>query len=678
MLNYGFGKIHLKVLIATGLAAAVLLVYGQTGQFDFIHSYDDREYVVDNPHIRQGITIRAVGWAFTTFYAANWHPVTWLSHMLDAELYGLDPGGHHLTNVILHLINTLLLFHLLQRMTAATWRSAAVAALFALHPLHVESVAMVAERKDVLSTFFWIATLQCYITYASRASRRWYGLTLGCFALGLLAKPMVVTLPFVLLLLDFWPLQRWGHITESSGSTSSRPVGLIPLVLEKFPFFLLSAGAGVVTILAQHSKGATGSMAVYPIFHRLANALVSYATYLVKTIWPHPLVVFYPYRDSISAWQWLASAGLLAALTTAVLVYGRKKRYLICGWLWYLVTLLPVIGLVQVGAQSMADRYTYIPLIGIFIMAVWVLHEITLHLQLKTKLIATAGLGYLLVLGVLSWTQIGYWADSIRLFEHATTHSADNWVAHNNLGSALARNGQADAALAHYQTALEIAPGYADARYNLGVTLSGLGRHDEAIRQYRQVLSVSPEHAGALNNLCGELIAAEKIQEGIAFCLQAVAIAPGFANPHNNLAAAMTKTGRGSEAIDHYRQALALDSDNPEAHLSLGKLLVANGRVAEARQHFYKALQLDPDNEPYCRQAADTLMRSGYAGAAAEFYSAALRRKPGSADTYNSLGVALARSGLPNDAAIMFQEALRKDPGHTAAAGNLQRALSGK
>ena len=453
---------------------------------------------------------------------------------------------------------------------------------------------------------------------------------------------------------------------------------ILSLVGEKVPFFLLAAGTSVATLLAQHSLGATGSMNVYPFTHRLANAVVSYAAYIVKTIWPHPLVVFYPYRESIAAWQWLGAIGLLAAATTAVVVYGRQRRYLICGWLWYLVTLLPVIGIVQVGAQAMADRYTYIPLIGIFIMAVWALHETTVSLRLKSGVVTCAVALLLLMFGAVSWTQTGYWTDSLRLFQHATAHSADNWVAHNNLGTALARSGQPDAALVHYQSALEIAPGYADARYNLAATHSDLGRHDEAIRQYRKVLSISPKHAGSHNNLCGELIAAGKMEEGIAHCRKAIVIAPKFANPRNNLAVGLTRLGRRVEAIDHYRQALQLDPDNPDTHLALGKLLSADDRGPEALLHFRTAVRLDPDNESTCRQAADTLMRSGYVAPAAEFYSAALRLAPGNADIYNRLGVAYARLGLHDDAVVMFKEAVRKDPDHSAAAGNLQKALSGR
>ncbi len=667
-----------KTWIAAGLAVAVLLVYWQTGQFDFIRSYDDREYVVENPHIRDGVTVQGIGWALTTFYAANWHPVTWLSHMLDVNLFGMDPGGHHLTNVFLHLLNTLLLFFLLQRMTAATWRSAVVAALFALHPLHVESVAMVAERKDLLSTLFWLLTLHCYIRYAARRSRGWYGLALGCFSIGLLAKSMVVSLPVVLLLLDYWPLQRWRPAAAATVTEPPPRIGIPSLIAEKLPFFLLAAATGVMTLLAQHSLGATGSMAVYPFLHRLANASISYVAYLVKTVWPHALVAFYPYRDTIAAWQWLGAVGLLVAATAAAVAVGGKRRYVVCGWLWYLVTLLPVIGLVQVGAQAMADRYTYIPLMGFFIMVVWALHDAAIGLRVKPAAVASATAALLLITGGLAWMQTGTWRDSVRLFQHAAAHTAGNWVAHNNLGSALARRGQPEAALVHYQTALQISPAYADARYNLAATFSELGRHAEAIDQYRRVLAISPEHVGALNNLCGELVAAGKLEEGVANCRKAVAIDPDFANAYNNLAVALARMDRRPEAIDYYRQALALEPDNPQAHLALGKLLLTDERPMEALVHFRTAMRLDPEDAASLRQTADTLMRRGYIGPAAEFYAAALRLKPGNADTYNRLGAAYARLGRHDDAVILFQEALRRDPGHSAAAGNLQKALTGR
>ena len=455
------------LILGIAITLLTLALYWRVQGHGFLH-YDDYQYVVDNPHVRHGLTRQGVLWALTSGYASNWHPLTWLSHMLDCELYGLNPQGHHLNNLLLHIANALLLFRLLLRMTGALWRSAFVAALFALHPLHVESVAWVAERKDVLSTLFWMLTLGAYLRYRERPTGTRYLATLFLFALGLAAKPMLVTLPFVLLLLDCWPLGRMPS-----------PRSLLPLVREKAPFFVLAALSSVITFWVQSHWGAV--VLSIPLKERLANALVSYVGYGAKMLWPVNLACFYPHPlDGLPLWQAAGALLLLAGVTVAVVRAGRRLPYLAVGWLWYLGTLVPVIGLVQVGAQAMADRYTYVPLIGLFVMLSWGAGSLAAKGPLPK--IATAALSAALLAALLplTWSQISHWKDSETLFAHALEVTDRNLLAHNNLGNALARQGRLEEAEFHLVEALRLRPDYAAAQNNLGILRLRQGRFEEA------------------------------------------------------------------------------------------------------------------------------------------------------------------------------------------------------
>lgn len=501
------------------LAAATLISYWPVRSLPFI-AYDDGFYILDNPQVTAGLSWPGVRWAFTTLHEANWHPLTWLSHQLDVSLFGLWAGGHHLTNLLLHLINTLLLFFLLHRTTGAQWRSAVVAGLFALHPLHVESVAWVAERKDLLCACFTLLSLLAYHRYT--LGRRWgLPLVILTFALALLAKPMAVTLPCLMLLLDAWPLQRTATISWWR------------LVGEKLPLFLLAAGSSVITVIAQRAGGAMISTKHADLPLRLSNAAVSVITYLRRTVWPSDLAVLYPFPLQIPGWQVAGSALLLAGgLLLAARCY-RRHPYVLVGLLWFLGMLVPVSGLVQVGQQGMADRYTYLPLIGLFIAAVWLGADLTRNR--RRPLLAASAL--ILLTGCIFATrsQLAHWASSETLFRRALAVTERNYVMHMNLGNELKKSGRLDAALAEYLTATAIQPYNPDTHYYLADGLHAAGRLDEAVTQYQIALRLRPN----------------------------------FLEAHNNLGATYYRQGKLAEAIVHYTEALRLQPDDPIARTNL-------------------------------------------------------------------------------------------------------------
>jgi len=547
---------QLTAIICVALAIVTFAVYWPLSGHNFIN-LDDQQYVTANPHVTSGLTFTNAIWAFTTGEAANWHPLTWISHMMDYSLYGPNPAGHHLTNLLFHIANTLLLFLLLNQLTGALWRSFFVAALFAWHPLHVESVAWVAERKDVLSTFFWMLALLAYARYAQRKSplnpqlsTLNYLSALFFFACGLMSKPMVVTLPFVLLLLDFWPLNRVsGFRFQVSGSEISQPptFNLQPptftrLIFEKLPFFALALGGSIVTYLVQKSGGATWSEGSLPFSARIANALVSYVRYIAKTFWPVDLAVIYPYSRHWPVEIVIGAALLLVIWTALFILRAKKNPYLPVGWFWFLGTLVPVIGLVQVGSQSIADRYTYIPDIGLFILVVWGANDLLERWPEWKKFLPVAG-GVALA-GCLAITSIhlNYWQDSIALFSHTVEVTTDNYTAYNFLGRALDDAGQRDEALFCYNKSVEIEPRYPQAQFNLGMALQRKDRFDEA-----------SEHLAA-----------------------AVKLVPDNAEARYYLAQALSRAGKAGDAVQQYREALRLKPDFPEAKRELDDILAAH------------------------------------------------------------------------------------------------------
>ena len=586
---------RLPRLVYLLLIFTTLVVFHQLPSHDFIN-LDDNLYVYENTRVQAGLTQEGVAWAFTTFEAYNWHPLTWLSHMLDFQLFGLRPGLHHLTNLLFHLANTALLFFVLRRMTGALWRSGFVAALFALHPLHVESVAWVAERKDLLSAFFWFLTIWVYIRYVERPELNRYLLVLFFFVLGLMAKPMLVTLPFVLFLLDFWPLNRmqFGYISSASHPDKPR-VPAFRLVAEKIPLFVIVATSIIVTLAAQQKGGALKSLEVFSLKTRLANALISYVSYIGKMIWPQNLAVYYPHPAVVPTWQ-AAGCGLLLICLSALFIWASRKRpYLAVGWLWYLGTLVPVIGLVQVGSQAMADRYTYIPLIGLFIVIAWGVPGILAGWRYRRIVLATLTTVLLLGFTMCTWLQVRYWQNSLTIFQHTVNVTTDNHFAHNNLGVALAKGGRLDEAVDHYYVALRIKPNEAEVYNNLGNVLEAQGNLDEAIRHYYEALRINPDNAKAHNNLGNVLATKGNVDEAVSHYSEALRIEPDYAGAHYNLGNVLAERGNVDEAINHYKEALRIWPDWAGAHNNLGVALERRGNFKEAIRHYYEALRIKPD-----------------------------------------------------------------------------------
>lgn len=586
------------VLVAFALGLATAAAFARAPFFGFTN-YDDQDYASDNPQVRAGLSWDGARWAFTATHAANWHPLTWLSLQLDSSLWHAHPGGYHLTNVLLHVANTVLLFAALQRMTGALWRSALVAALFGLHPLHVESVVWISERKDVLSTFFWMLALWLYAGYAARPGWGRYLLVALAFALGLLAKPMLVTLPFVLLLLDYWPL---GRLPRRAGRGSPLVQGAAPdpvpggfraplaLVLEKLPLFLIAAASCAMTLYAQQKAGAVQSLERFAFPVRAANAVMTYAGYLRKMLWPSDLALFYPHPGAaLPTWQVIGAAIVLLGITGLALVWARRRPYWTVGWLWYLGTLVPVIGLVQVGAQAMADRYTYVPLVGVFIMLSWGLGE----LAARRPALAPASGVLLLACFACTWRQVGIWRDNVTLWEHALAVTDDNYMAHQLLGRALIQEGKPHEATEHFRQAVHIKPDDYIGRVNFGLYLeTQWGRTEEARAELAEALRQKPDSPAA--NL--------------------------------NMGYVLDRLGRTDQAEAYYRKAAGAPEDYRDyvtAQVGLGKVLVKLGRAPEAVPYIRAAVEKQPASAALRYLLADALAKSGQsAEAAAELRAA--------------------------------------------------------
>jgi tetratricopeptide (TPR) repeat protein len=569
--------------LALALVALTAFVFAPVGGHDFLN-LDDAAYVTANPQVAAGLTWRGAAWAVTTGHAGNWHPLTWLSHMLDVEWFGMDAGKHHLTSALLHAGTTVLLFLLLRGLTAAPGRSAFVAALFGVHPLHVESVAWIAERKDVLSTLFWVLTLLAYVVYVRRPSLGRYLTVVITFALGLMAKPMLVTLPFVLLLLDFWPLKR------SFAVSGARRV----LLYEKLPLLALALASSVATLVVQQQAGAVAALDRLPLDRRVANAIVAYVTYVTRAVWPADLAAIYPYPGALSPWLVAFTAVALVLVSIAAVRAIRVVPYVFVGWFWYLGTLAPVIGLIQVGGQPTADRYTYVPLIGLSIMVAWGAAD---RVARRPAWRAALGAGALLVVmasAAASRRQVGYWRDSVALWQHAIEATAGNYRAYGNLGHALAERGQWDAAIARYREALTIKPDFAEIHHRLGLALADRGRMTEAIRSYREALRLLPDYVHAHNNLGLALVAEGQIDEAAGHFLDAVRLDPTLAQAHSNLGVARARQGRLDEAVRHFSEALRIAPDSADAHANLAFALTDLGRPREAIPHYREALRLRP------------------------------------------------------------------------------------
>jgi len=622
-----------SALIAAALAVAVLAIYAQVARHDFIN-FDDPDYVVTNPHVATGFSPSNIAWAFTHYHASNWHPLTWISHMADVSLFGLDGGKHALVSVVLHAINSVLLFFVLQRATRRLWPSAVVAALFALHPLHVESVAWISERKDVLSAFFFLLALWFYL-----GRRMW--LCFAAFACALMSKPMAITFPFVLLLIDWWPLGRWSPREWAK---------LKPLLVEKIPLFVLVPISAFITSGAQQE-----AMTPLGLPFRLANAALSYVAYLGKTIWPLHLAVFYPYRTTMSSALAIVAFVVLMAITVVALRFAARFPYLAVGWLWFVGMLVPVIGVVQVGQQSMADRYTYLPLIGIFIAVVWLAADLVRN---RAALAVVASL-VIAACAALTYRQVGYWRDSIALFTHAIDVAPRGRVGHVNLGAAYLTRLDYTSAANHFRQAIALDEGDDNAHTGLGVALAGLGDKDAARREYAKATSLNPNNPEPYRNLGRLELSLGNREQALKMLQKAAAMKPTDAT----LAALAAARGDDADAIARYREAAARNPNDAESRNDLGALLARKGgNDAEALQQYEAALRTAPDNYDAHMNLGALLSRMDRNAEAAQHFAAAAQLRPKLSEPHVYLAILYANMGRFQDAAREVRAAGTIDP----------------
>jgi protein O-mannosyl-transferase len=615
---------RLPAILAFLLVIGTVAVYWPARQFEFIN-YDDQDYVYANPTVMKGLTAEGVKWAFTTGFMANWHPLTWLSHMLDCELWGVNSGAHHMMNVVFHAAATVALFFALLRMTRAPGRSAMVAALFALHPLHVGSVAWVAERKDVLSGLFWMLTMWAYVWYTERPGAWRYLLVAVTFALGLMAKSMLVTLPCALLLLDYWPLKRglrW---------------------LEKVPLFALSVAASVVTLIVQRAGGAVYDFAKeLSLGARIANALVAYVSYLGKTLLPENLAVIYPHPGHWPAWQVVGAAVILVLITMAVIAFAKPRPYLAMGWFWFLGTLVPVIGLVQVGEQYMADRYSYIPLVGIFIALVWWISDVLATVPQRKVAISFAALVVLAMCVVGTRRQLGYWENSVKLFARTLELTTDNPTAQYNLAQALSVRGYLKQSVPHYEEALRVRPNYPEALNNLGFTRALLGQLVEATNYYEKVLKVAPRSASAHLNYGFALLNLGKPEEAATRFQTALKEGAPLAMAHFGYGRALLGTGKLHESMAEFREALRHDPSYAEAMFYLGLALVEEGDTEQGVKEMRRAAELAPRVPDVHMQLGRVYAGQGKAREAVAEYKEALQLNANYPEALNNYAWLLA------------------------------------
>ena len=659
------------------LALMVWGVFGQTLRHEFVNCDDDR-YVYDNPAISKGLTSSGMRWVLTHPHVANWHPLTSLSHMLDCQIYGLNPGGHHGTNVLLHMATVILLFLVLRQMTGSLWRSAFVAAVFAIHPLRAESVAWISERKDVLSGFLFMLTLAAYTRYARVAdggwrvaSRRYLAVVLF-FILGLMSKAMLVTLPFVLLLLDFWPLKRFQTLkTKKPG---------VRLILEKIPLLLLSAAFCGVTIWAQREAIVLDRAVSVP--WRFGNAFCSYAIYIKQLILPVRLAPFYPHMGvSLPAWEVGASVALLAGISWGVFAGRKKYPYLVTGWCWYLGMLVPVIGIMQVGLQAHADRYTYLPQIGLVIMAVWLIADWCAALRHRRAVLATTAAVVLTVLTVAAHRQTRYWRNSFSLWTHTLACTDRNPLAHNNMGLVFYDRGSYDEAIRHFEKSIEISPNVAMTYGNLGLAFSRQGQFDKAIPYFEKALKINPDYGDAHSNLGVIFIRQNQFEKAAGHLEKALKINPDSAETHYNLGIAFDRQGQFDKAILHFEKSLAINPNHAEANCKLGNLFSGRTNFVAAIRQYERALRINPDYVEVQNNLAwilaacpDAALRDG-PRAVALARSAEHLSKGTLAPVLDTLAAAYAEAGQYPEAIATARRALNVAAGQESVAEGIRMRL---
>jgi len=647
------------------LIAGVAVVYVRAAGFGFV-DYDDPFYVNRNPQVLAGLTWDGVKWAFTTMHAGNWFPLVWLSLMLDRSLFGAGAAGFHLVNVAFHIANTILLFWVLKRYSKSLWASFFVSALFTLHPLHVESVAWITERKDVLSMLFWLLTMLAYLRYVEIPSARRYVIVCVVFALGLMSKSMLVTLPFVLLLMDYWPLKRLWPEEKSNGITIGR------LLFEKMPLLLLSAASCVMTVIAQKNAGAVAKVSIVPFSQRVGNALVSYCDYILKTFWPVDLAVFYPHPIKLLAgWKVAVSLAVLVVITIAAILL-RRRRYLPVGWFWFLGTLVPVIGLVQVGGQAMADRYTYIPLTGIFIMLAWLVGDILSQWKHRQLIAGVAGSAIIGVLGAITFVQVGYWRDTVTLFEHCAAATPDNVIVRMYLGTGLAQKGDAESALREFEAALRFEPDETRTFYNIGLMLASLGRTDEAIGYFNRVLERKPGDADTCMALALIWTAKGDLERAVDSYRQGVKYNPEDAILRGAFGLMLLQLNRVDEGIRELEQSVRIKADS-SAYCNLGIAWAQKGQMSRAAEYYTKSIQLGPGNAKAHYNFGNAYFTQNMPEKAIVEYRAAIRIMPDYVKAYDMLAIVLIQAGKIEEAIVAYEQALKIDPADKNAQVGLEK-----
>jgi protein O-mannosyl-transferase len=670
----------LNLTIYAALLAAVWVVYWQVRTFELV-DFDDLAYVTDNPIVKAGLGLSGVVRAFTQAYEGYWSPLTWLSYAWDSQVFGQGARSFHLTNVGLHAVAACLLFAALYRSTRSRWPSACVAALFAIHPLHVESTAWVAERKDVLSAFFTFLTIWLYVWYVERPNLTRYASVVAAFVCGLMSKPMVVTLPLLLLLLDYWPLRRMPVATDTpSAKTPAGPrsphATFTALLLEKAPLAILSLAVGVLTLVTQSRAGAVASLDVIPPATRVQNAIVSCAVYLVKMFWPSGLAPLYPHPLTIPPWQPAAAALVLIGISVIVVRRLRSSPYLFVGWAWYLITLVPVLGIVQAGVQARADRYTYVSMTGIAIMLAWTLGDLVRNSRASRRTLAVGACAVITVFGWLAWVQVQYWRNSETLFGRAIAVTSGNYVAHAGLGTALLRSGRLEEGIAQCFEAVRINPRYAAAHDCLADALLKSNRPDEALAHATEAVRLNPGESGFRVNRAAALAALGRVADAAAEYGDAVRMAPDSASAHSGLGAVLADQGRLDEALRELTESTRLDPGYAVGHSNLGTLLGRLGRDSEAVAQFSEAARLAPGDADAHLRLGTALARQGRMDEAISELAIGTRLNPGDAVAHGNLGSALASAGRLDEAVVEFSTAVRLRPDLQELRTNLELAQS--
>jgi tetratricopeptide (TPR) repeat protein len=651
-------KVFAVYLILTLIICAV---FAQVRSFKFVN-YDDILYVNENVHIATGLKWNNIVWVFTHQHAGHWHPLTGLSHMLDCQLFDLNADAHHIVNLLFHIVNALLLLTVLRKMTGALWQSAFVAAAFAIHPMHVESVAWISERKDVLSTFFWILTMAAYLRYVKNPTTGRYVLTLVFFVMGLMSKPMLVTLPFTLLLLDYWPLNRLQF--EGKRQAHSQYVQRIwLLVREKIPFFILTIASSIITLFVFKVSGQIKSMDAVPALTRLKNVVISYAVYVEKLFWPENLAVYYPYDlAKLSTVNVLLAAAALLAVTILVVRNADRHKYLLVGWLWYVGTLIPVIGLVQVGDQAMADRYSYVPFIGLFIIVAWGISDLLAGWKYRKILLGFSSIIVISALSVCTWLQTSCWRDSQTLFEHALKVTTRNYVAYNCLGSAYITQDKFDKAVELLHRCLQIKPNYAWAYHNLGVAYTKLKRYEQAVQACKQAIRIEPKNSWTYYTLGVAYDKLGRYREAMEAYKNAVTVEPYYADAYYNLGLACAELGRYQDAVQAYEQAIRIRPDDADAYCNLASAYGQLGQFQKEIDVCEQALKINPDLAEAYYNLGTALGQLGRYAEAIQACKQAIKIKPDYTEAHYNLGAAFLLAGDKNAALEQYKILKSLDP----------------